>query len=340
MSELEDKILKALSHVEDPDLKKDLVSLNMIQNLKIAGKEVHFDLILTTPACPMKEVLHNACVTAIKTMVDDEMQVHITIGSQVTSNRASEQVMVGVKNIIGVASGKGGVGKTTVAVNLAKALHNQGATVGVLDADIHGPSVPVILKTEQSQPIMEGEKMQPIDKDGIKLMSIGFLVPKEQAIVWRGPMLASALKQFANDVLWGELDYLIIDLPPGTGDVHLSLIQQIPVTAMLMVTSPDDLSIADAGKAINMYQNPQLKQEILGVVENMSYFQPSGKEDKYYLFGQNGGTVLAKQCNLPLLAQIPISEKGKEHELDSNYQELAGEVARKLSVINANLEIA
>ena len=334
MSELEDKIWKALAQVEDPDLKKDLVTLNMIQNLKIGNNQVHFDLILTTPACPLKEVLHNACVTAIKTMVDDQLDVHITIGSQVTSTRNSEQ-MSGVKNIIGVASGKGGVGKTTVAVNVARALLKQGAKVGVLDADIHGPSVPVILDVEQSQPQMIDEKMSPIEKDGIKLMSIGFLVPKEQAIVWRGPMLASALKQFANDVSWGELDYLVIDLPPGTGDVHLSLIQQIPVTAMLMITSPDVLSIADAGKAINMYQNPQLKQEILGVVENMSYFQPSDSDEKYYLFGKDGGKVLAAQNHLPLLAEIPICEKGKEDELAEIYGELASEVARRVSVINA-----
>ena len=330
---VKEEILKALSYVEDPDLKKDLVTLNMIQNLNVNDKEVSFDLVLTTPACPMKDMLANACKNAIATMVDAEMVVKMNITSSVTSVREDSALLTGIKNIIAVASGKGGVGKSTVAINLAKALKSTGATVGILDADIHGPSIPVLMGAKDKKPELIGERMQPITHDGIKLMSIGFLVPKEQAIVWRGPMLSSALKQFSNDVDWGELDYLIIDLPPGTGDVHLSLVQLIPLTGMVIVTTPDEVAVSDARKAIAMFLNPQLKQEIFGVIENMSYFQP--KEEKYYLFGQGGGKGLAEEFNMDLLGEIPIIEKHSLKENNSVYLTIASKVAQKVAIRNA-----
>lgn len=335
MADIEKKIYEALAYVEDPDLKKDLVTLGMIQKLQIEGKKVSFDLVLTTPACPMKDMLHNACVNAIKTMVDKEMEVLINVTSNVSSSRQDSPVLQGVRNIVAVASGKGGVGKSTIAMELAKGLKRTGATVGILDADIHGPSIPLLLGAEGMQPEMRDSRMFPIDKDGIKLMSIGFLVPKEQAVVWRGPMLASALKQFAQDVEWGSLDYLVIDLPPGTGDVHLSLIQQIPVTGVVIVTTPDELSVADARKAINMYQNPQLKQEILGVVENMSYFRPVEQGEKYFLFGKEGGKALAQECNLELLCEVPMAEKDQKDRLTAAFDVMTQEVARQLAILNA-----
>ncbi len=333
MDKLKADILKALSYVEDPDLKKDLVSLNMIRNLQIEEKEVSFDLVLTTPACPMKDMLANACKNAIHTMVDKDLIVKLNITSDVTSKRESSTVLKDVRNIIAIASGKGGVGKSTVAINLAQSLSDAGATVGILDADIHGPSVPVLMGAADLRPEMKNERMIPIDVDGIKLMSIGFLVPKSQAIVWRGPMLASALKQFSTDVEWGGLDYLIIDLPPGTGDVHLSLIQLIPLTGVVIVTTPDEVAVSDARKAIDMLLNPQLKQEILGVVENMSFFEAGG--EKYYLFGKEGGASLAKEFNLDLLGQIPIVEKSEQPKNRDVYLEIASKIAQKVSIHNA-----
>lgn len=329
---MKEEILKALSYVEDPDLKKDLVSLNMIQNLMWDSQKVMFDLVLTTPACPMKEMLHNACVNAIHTMVDKNLEVIINITSKVTSNRPEQSIMQGVKNVIAVASGKGGVGKSTVAVNLARALKQTGASVGILDADIHGPSVPVLMGVEEEKPVMNGEQMDPVFAEGIAVMSIGFLVPKGQAIVWRGPMLASALKQFGNDVNWGELDYLIVDLPPGTGDVHLSLIQLIPLNGVVIVTTPDEVAVTDARKAIDMYRNPQLEQEILGVVENMAFFQETPESKKHFLFGKEGGSKLAAEFNLDLLTQVPLREARDFESYQKEYLELAGKLAQKLAI--------
>lgn len=329
---MEERILKALAYVEDPDLGKDLVTLNMIQNLRHDGESVSFDLVLTTPACPMKDMLKKACITAINTMVDANLKVNVNVTSNVHSSRDNAEVLKGVKNVIAVASGKGGVGKSTIAMNLALALKRTGATVGLLDADIHGPSIPVISNSENTAPEMKDNMIFPVDIEGMKVMSIGYMIPRHQAVVWRGPMLSSALKQFSTDVEWGELDYLVIDLPPGTGDVHLSMLQLIPLNGILIVTTPDQLSIADAHKAINMYTNPQLKQEILGIVENMSYFQPEPGAPKYFLFGKGGGAQLAQESGQELIMQLPIVEKGNEFKLQAKYDQLAGKVAQSLVV--------
>ncbi|PCJ62801.1 MAG: MRP family ATP-binding protein [Bacteroidetes bacterium] len=331
-----EEVLKALSYVDDPDLNKDLVTLNMIQNLSIDDHRVAFDLVLTTPACPMKDSIANACKTAILTMVSPDAEIVMNITSNVQVSRDNNTVLSSIKNIVAVASGKGGVGKSTVAINLSKTLSRAGAKVGLLDADIHGPSIPTLLGTQGDKPVMNNELMVPILKDGIKTMSIGYLVESGQALVWRGPMLSKAITQFCTDVEWGELDYLFIDLPPGTGDAHLSIVQNIPLSGVIMVTTPEEVAVADTRKAIDMFTNPHLKQEVLGVIENMSYFQPEKEGRKYYLFGQGGGQALCDEFQLDMLGSIPIKEDKSFDNMHSNYLPIVGKVVQKLSVLAAN----
>ncbi len=346
MSVTKEAILEALSHVDDPDLKKDLVTLNMIKNIEIEATKVRFDVELTTPACPMKDMIQNACINAVKHFVSKELDVVPNMTSRVTTSREEKDVLPGVKNIIAVASGKGGVGKSTVAVNLARSLANTGASVGVLDADIYGPSMPTMFGLQGQKPGQVDGKMEPLVKDGIKVISIGFLVDESQAIVWRGPMASSAIKQFTTDVNWGELDYLILDLPPGTGDIHLTIVKQVPVSGAVVVTTPQTVALADCKKAVNMFLNPNINVPVFGIVENMSYFTPIDQPDKkYYLFGKDGGKQLADQFKLPLLGQIPIVEAiresgdngvalGENEEVRKAYNLLAGELARQVAIKN------
>jgi ATP-binding protein involved in chromosome partitioning len=335
MRATESEILKALSYVDDPDLKKDLVTLGMIKKLKIGENDVSFDLELTTPACPMKDMLVKACTTAIHKMVDENIAVNINLTSRVSTKREDAEVLKGVKNIIAVASGKGGVGKTSVAVNMAKTLAEMGCSVGLLDADIHGPSVPVMMKMADVTIAEENGKMIPPIKDGVKVMSIGFMIHPEQAVVWRGPMLSKALSQFAYDVQWGDLDYLIIDLPPGTGDVHLSLVQLFPLTGVVIVTTPETVAVADTIKAISMFRQPELKKPILGVVENMAYFKPQNATQKYHIFGKDGGKMMAENQNLNFLGEIPLKEVTESDEiLKSNYIQLVANVTQQISIVN------
>ncbi len=352
MKYTEDQILHALSHVDDPDLKKDLVTLNMIQNIKISGNQVDFDVELTTPACPMKDMIQNACINAVKHFVSKDLEVTPNMTSKVTSSREEKEVLPGVKNIIAVASGKGGVGKSTVAVNLARSLQASGATVGILDADIYGPSLPTMFGLVGQVPGQVDGKMEPLVKDGIKVVSIGFLVDPKQAIVWRGPMASSAIKQFTTDVHWGELDYLILDLPPGTGDIHLTISKQVPVSGVVIVTTPQTVALADCKKAVDMFLNPSINIPIFGIVENMSYFSPTDIPDKkYYLFGKDGGKNLAEEFNLPLLGQIPLMEEirisGDDGEgligdeiVKSAYLGIAGELARQVAIKNGIASLA
>lgn len=333
----QDQILKALSYVDDPDLNKDLVTLGMIQKIEIDGQKVAFDLVLTTPACPMKESIARACTTAIHTMVSADADVQINITSNVQSSRENSTVLSGIRNIIAIASGKGGVGKSTVAINLAKTLSEAGAKVGLLDADIHGPSIPTLLGTQGQKPAMEGELMLPIEFNGLKTMSIGYLVESKQALVWRGPMLSKAISQFCTDVKWGDLDYLFVDLPPGTGDAHLSIMQHIPLSGVVIVTTPEEVAVADTRKALDMFTNPHLKQEILGVVENMSYFQPEDGR-KYYLFGKDGGKNLSEEWNIDLLGTIPLEEDKTFANMQKSYLPVVGKLVQKLSIIAANRE--
>lgn len=314
----ESDILKALSNVQEPDLGKDLVSLNMIQDLSIDGNKVAFTIVLTTPACPMKDLMKNASENAIKLLVNKEAQVTVNFTSKTTTARKDDQaVLAKVKNIIAVVSGKGGVGKSTISANLALALAAGGAKVGLMDADIYGPSVPIMFGVRGQRPLMKDDNgkgiILPLEKYGIKLMSIGLLVDEKDAVVWRGPMASSAIRQFITDVDWGELDYLVIDMPPGTGDIHLTIMQTVPVTGVVIVSTPQNVALADAKKAIAMFGQAKINVPIIGLVENMAYFTPAElPENKYYLFGKEGGKKLADEYDLPFLGQVPLIQSIRE----------------------------
>lgn len=352
-----DAVLQALSNVQEPDLGKDLVTLNMVQDIEIDGSNVSFSVILTTPSCPLKDMIEKACINAIKLLVDAEAIVKVNLTSNTTSNRKDRKdVLPGVKNIIAVVSGKGGVGKSTVAVNLALGLAEGGAKVGLLDADIYGPSIPMMLGIRDQRPMMtdiNGKgKIVPIDRYGIKAMSIGLLIDEKQAVIWRGPQASSALRQFISDVHWEDLDYLVIDMPPGTGDVHLTLVQTVPVTGAIVVSTPQPVAAADAKKAIVMLRQPQINVPILGIVENMSYFTPAELPDnKYYIFGKGGAKQMAEQFDLAFLGEVPLVQSIREGGdagipavvddepvAKAAFLELAGTVARSISIRNANLE--
>ena len=314
-----EKILEALSNVQEPDLGKDLVTLNMVKDIEISGDNVSFTVVLTTPACPLKDMIGNACVNAIKLLVNKNANVKVNFTSNTTTKRTDAgSVLPKVKNIIAVVSGKGGVGKSTVAANLALALSQGGAKVGLMDADIYGPSVPIMFGVRGERPMMmdvgnEKGMIVPLERFGIKLMSIGLLVDEKNAVVWRGPMASSAIRQFVTDVFWGELDYLVVDMPPGTGDIHLTLVQTVPVTGVVIVTTPQDVALADAKKGIAMFGQAQVSVPIIGLVENMSYFIPEELPgNKYYIFGKEGGKRLAEEYDLPFLGQIPLVQSIRE----------------------------
>lgn len=315
----EQDILKALSNVQEPDLGKDLVTLNMVKNIEIEGNQVSFTVVLTTPACPMKDMMAKACTHAVQLLVNKQAEVTVNFTANTTSGRKPEgNVLPGVKNIIAVISGKGGVGKSTVSANLALALAEGGAKVGLMDADIYGPSVPIMFGVRGQRPLMQDDgtgkgQIVPLERFGIKLMSIGLLVDDKSAVVWRGPMASSAIKQFITDVAWGELDYLIIDMPPGTGDIHLTMVQTVPVTGVVVVTTPQPVALADAKKGIAMFGQAQIKVPIIGLVENMSWFTPAElPNNKYYIFGKDGGKNLAEEYDLTLLGQIPLVQAIRE----------------------------
>jgi len=351
----ENDVLKALSTVQEPDLKKDLVTLNMIRDVDINGQNISFTVVLTTPACPLKELIASDCVKAIKNFNQD-VTVKVNFQSSTTTIRADKStVLPGVKNIIAVVSGKGGVGKSTVSANLALALAQGGARVGLMDADIYGPSVPIMFGVRGERPMMtevNGKGMIiPLERYGIKLLSIGLLVDEKNAVVWRGPMASSAIRQFITDVNWGELDYLVIDMPPGTGDIHLTLMQTAPVTGVVVVTTPQDVALADARKGIAMFGQAQMNVPVIGLVENMSYFTPAELPNhKYYIFGKEGGKRLADEYDLPFLGQIPLVQNireggdigvpvmmGDDEITKEAFKEFAGIVARSVSMRNAHM---
>src|SRR3984885_346286 len=341
MTIIKEQVLQALGNVEEPDLKKDLVTLNMIQDIHIEGNNLSFSVILTTPACPLKALIENACRNAIAHFISKDIQVTVNMTS-------------GVKNIIAVASGKGGVGKSTVSVNLALALAKTGAKVGLIDADIYGPSIPIMFGLEGERPQasqVDGKtRIEPIEKFGIKLLSIGFFTDPNQPVPWRGPMVSTAVKQLFNDADWGELDYLVVDLPPGTGDIHITVTQTFPVTGAVIVTTPQKVALADAKKGIGMFMMNAINVPILGIVENMSYFTPAElPENKYYIFGQGGGQKLAEKLEVPFLGEIPLvksisdsGDAGIPIVLDSDglmasaFIDMAKKVAQQVAICNAN----
>jgi ATP-binding protein involved in chromosome partitioning len=346
-----EQVLQALSNVEEPDLKKDLVTLNMIQDIVIDGNNLSFSVILTTPACPLKALIENACRNAIGYFISKDVVVDINMTSRVTTQKNTG--VPGVKNIIAVASGKGGVGKSTVSVNLALALAKTGAKVGLIDADIYGPSIPIMFGLEGARPMASNvngkTRIEPIEKYGIKLLSIGFFTDPNQPVPWRGPMVSTAVKQLFNDAEWGDLDYLVIDLPPGTGDIHITITQTFPVTGAVIVTTPQNVALADAKKGIGMFMMEAINVPILGIVENMSYFTPAElPENKYYIFGQGGGQKLAQTLDVPFLGEIPlikgISDSGdagrpivleEDGVMAAAFMEMARRVAQQVSIANA-----
>jgi len=350
------KVLDALKYVDDPDLKKDLVTLNMIKDVEVNGKDISFTVVLTTPACPMKDMIHNACMNAILHYVDKEAKVKINMTSNVTTKKEKDETTLRyVKNIIAVASGKGGVGKSTVAANLALGLAKQGAKVGLVDADIYGPSQHIMFGVESDTPgqaeFNGQKKMAPVESYGVKINSIGFLAGPNQVIALRGPMATKALSQLFYDTVWGELDYLIVDLPPGTGDIQISLCSQVPVTAAVVVCTPQEVAISDARKGIALFQLPQVNIPIAGLIENMAWFTPAElPENKYYIFGKDGIKHLAEELNLPLLAQLPLvqsvreaADAGRPAVLQENtpqsiaFLEMAQNVAQQISIRNMTM---
>lgn len=347
-----ERVLAALSYVDDPDLKKDLVTLGMIRDLEIEDKLVRFTVMLTTPACPMKEAIQSACINAIKMMVDKEAEVQVRMSAQVTRDE-NNAVLPLIRNIIAISSGKGGVGKSTISANLAVALARQGAKVGLVDADIYGPSIPILFGFEDERPEIETiegkDLLKPFEHFGVKLMSIGAMVKAGQAVVWRGPMASKALRQLIFDTHWGEIDYLLVDMPPGTGDIHLTLVQALPVTGAVVVTTPQKIAVADALKGAEMFKNEQINVPILGVIENMAYFIPDdAPEKKYYIFGENGGAELAKSLGTTLLGQIPILQGISENsdagrpvafyplsQLNAVFHDMAQALAQQIAIRNA-----
>ncbi len=311
----------ALSHVDDPDLGQSLTQLGMIENIAIDGLNVSFDLVLTTPACPMKSKMKEDCIKAIHEYVDHNANITVNMTSRQIQQPKPEEMFPNIKHTILVASGKGGVGKSTVAVNLAVSLAKTGAKVGLIDADVYGPSIPIMFNITDHDIYGENHNgktyMSPILKYNVKLMSVGFLVDPDKAMVWRGPMASGALKQLLSETWWDEIDYLVVDMPPGTGDIQLTIAQTLPVTGAIIVSTPQQVALADVVRGVEMFQNPNINIPVLGFVENMAYFTPAElPNNRYYIFGKQGCSNLSKEMGIPLLGEIPlvqsISESGDE----------------------------
>ena len=341
-------ILDALRSVQDPDLRQDIVALGFVRDMRVCGGNVAFTIELTTPACPVKDLMKSQAERAVRAL-PGVAEVAIEMSARVTASRpvlGDKGMIPGVKNVIAVSSGKGGVGKSTVAVNLACALQRTGARTGILDADVYGPNVPLMLGVS-GQPTVADKKIVPFERYGLQVMSMALLVADDQPVIWRGPMLHSAVRQFLFDVAWHDLDYLVVDLPPGTGDAQLSLSQQAHLMGAVIVTTPQDVSVLDVKKAIRMFQTVNVP--ILGVVENMAWFTPPGSTERYHLFGQGGGARIEREFGVPLLGQIPIElsvreggDTGKpivvafpESASARALTEIAGKVAQRISILNA-----
>ncbi len=315
----ENEILEVLKTIIHPSIGKDIVSLGFIKNLKLEEGKLSFDLSFPLFNDPLKSSIKKACEIALKEKYSNQLEFKISIETNIKPVRPikEDKALPFVNNILAVASGKGGVGKSTVAVNLAIAFAKTGAKVGLIDADIFGPSIPKMLGVENLKPAVtnvDGKDMLvPVEKYGIKVLSIGFFVDPKDAAVWRGPMASNALKQLITEANWGNLDYLFVDLPPGTSDIHLTLVQTVSVTGAIIITTPQDIALADVVKGVNMFQNETIKVPVLGLIENMSWFTPEELPDhKYFIFGKEGGVNLARQLHIPLLGQIPIVQSIRE----------------------------
>jgi ATP-binding protein involved in chromosome partitioning len=342
----QEQVLEALRGVQDPDLHKDIVSLGFVKEVKICGEEVAFTIELTTPACPVRDEMKAEAERLVATLPG----VSIARATMTADVRArggfGRQVIEGVRNIVAVGAGKGGVGKSTTSVNLAVALQKKGARVGLIDADVYGPNIPQMLGITQPPEGTEDRKIIPVEAFGIKVISMGMLVPKDQPVIWRGPMLHGAIQQFMRDVMWGELDYLVVDLPPGTGDISLSMAQSVPVAGAVVVTTPQEVSTSDVRKAVLMFR--QLNIPVLGVVENMSYFVCGHCQERTDIFGSGGGAKMAEELAITLLGQVPIDtrvgtggDQGKpivatapEAPAAQAFLDVAGRVAAQISIQN------
>ncbi len=354
-------ILQVLAKIKDPETGKSLTELNAIQSLILDEHKLSFALVLPS-SNPFGKSIEKACRKLISEELSQSLEIDINFTTKIEAKKISigrtddQQVLPGVKNILAVASGKGGVGKSTVAVNLAVALAKSGASVGLLDADIYGPSVPKMLGVENERPeirkVNGKDLIVPIEKEGIKMLSIGFFVRPDDALIWRGAMATSALNQFIKDTDWGDLDYFVIDLPPGTGDIHLTMVQAVPVTAAVIVSTPQDVALADAVRGVSMFKADKIEVPVIGFIENMSWFTPEElPNNKYYIFGRDGLKKLAEKTGIPLLGQIPIvqsiresGDQGKPVSLDINtitgkaFMELSQKVAEKIEERNRNLK--
>jgi ATP-binding protein involved in chromosome partitioning len=300
----EAQVMAALSRVIEPELHKDLITLNMVKNLELNNGQVAFTIMLTTPACPLKNQMETEARAAVMALPGVK-QVTINFDANVPPDaRIMSKMDIGVRNAIAVASGKGGVGKSTMSTNLALSLALDGAKVGLLDADIYGPNIPMMMGSAERPKGTANNKIRPVEAHGVKLMSMGFLVDPNQAIIWRGPMIHNALRQFLQDVEWGELDYLVVDLPPGTGDASLSLAQSLSLTGAVIVTTPQQVALSDVIRGVSMFQ--QLNVPILGVIENMSYFVAPDTGQRYDIFGHGGGAEMARQVNVDFLGEVPL----------------------------------
>jgi ATP-binding protein involved in chromosome partitioning len=307
----EDAILESLKQIIDPDLHKDIVTLGFVRDVAISEGDVSFRIVLTTPACPVKEGMEGMAREIVRS-IPGVANVNVTMDAEVPQGRgiANNVAIPGVKNIIAVSSGKGGVGKSTVAVNLSVALAQNGAKVGLMDADVYGPNVPLMLGTGYDQPELLNGQLVPIEAHGIKMISMAVLVPPDKPMILRGPMLHGVVRQFLTDVNWGELDYLIVDMPPGTGDVQLSLAQLVPVQGAVLVTTPQEVSLSDVRRAVKMFETVNVP--VLGVIENMSYFIAPDTGNKYEIFGSGGGQKLCEEYGLHFLGQVPLGMEVRE----------------------------